>query len=181
MSRELPSPELLARLRAREPEALRELVAAVEPRLFGLARRLTGDADQASDLVQETFLRALATLESFRGEAPIAGWMLRILLNRWRSGARRNAPEPLADEPLAPDARAAQQRADRGELAARLEREVQQLSPLQRATILLRSREGMSYAEIGTALGISLSSVKVHIHNARRRLSERLGAVAEIS
>lgn len=155
--------------------AIEALVHAVEPRLYGLALRLTRDPDRARDLVQEAFVRALASLASYRREAPISAWIARILVNAWRNQHRR-APEDVldgdyADSGVAPESDVVHAH----ELEHRLEAGLARLSPTQRAAILLRSRVEMSYDQIALALGVSTTAVKVHIHAARERLAAWLG------
>jgi len=152
------------------PADLEQALLTLEPRLFGLALRLCGKRHEAEDLVQEAYLRALSAQADFRRDAPLWAWLARILVNLWRNRLRRAPESPLTTEPIGTPAILRELAGS--ELELRLEDALQRLSPLQRATVLLRSREGFSYAEIALSLGISLESVKVHLHQGRKRLSE---------
>ncbi len=155
--------------------AVEALVDAVEPRLYGLALRLVRDPDRARDLVQEAFVRALASLASYRREAPIAAWIARILVNAWRNQHRRATEDILDPDYADPGAAQESDAVHARELEQRLEAGLARLSPTQRAAILLRSRVEMSYDQIALALGVSTTAVKVHIHAARERLAAWLG------
>ena len=143
-------------------------------RLYRLARRLSGDADQARDLVQDTFLRAARNPrripdDTAGGEA----WLVRILVNlcrdRWRREAvRRNVPQlPLpADAGPNPEAAAVARATVSSALA--------NLPPRRRAVIVLHHLEERGTAEIAGLLGISQVTVRWHLAAARRQLALQL-------
>jgi RNA polymerase sigma-70 factor (ECF subfamily) len=134
--------------------------------------RMSGSPEEAEELTQETFIRALGSLFSFRGECSIATWLFRIARNVYLNDRRRRTSARLqTDELLAlpddgnygdPAGRYAQTEA-RNAIALALG----ELPEKQRTVLLSRDAEGLAYAEIADVLGISLAAVKVNLFRAR--------------
>ncbi|HZN12192.1 MAG TPA: sigma-70 family RNA polymerase sigma factor [Blastocatellia bacterium] len=185
---------LVARLKAGELGAFEELVAEYQPLVQALALRILGDAEDARDATQETFIKVYRHLSRFRGEASFKTWVCRIAINqarsdeRWFRRRRRNETGSL-DEPEED-----QRRAARGALtspaatpeAATLARERQRqleqaLAGLKkdfRIAVMLRDVEGLSYEEIAYILEISVGTVKSRIARGREMLRARLEQAA---
>lgn len=134
--------------------------------------QLSGSADLAEDLTQETFVRVCASFRGFRGECSLATWLFRIARNTYLNSTRRPTPTRIdTDELLAiPDEH------DDGdpvrhyassEQRATIALALAQLPEKQRSILLLRDSEDLSYAEIADVLNISLAAVKVNIFRAR--------------
>jgi RNA polymerase sigma-70 factor (ECF subfamily) len=139
------------------------------PDVFRFALYLSGDRSEAEDITSETFVRAWTASGTIR-TATVKGYLFTIARNLFlqsRRGAPRHVeiPETLPDPAAGPHARAEQD----SELAAAL-RALQRLPEIDRAALLMRAAEDMSYEEIARALGLSLASVKVRIHRARLAL-----------
>ena len=154
-------------------EAFDDLVRATYDDTFSLALRLTGDPHDASDVAQDTYLRALRGLSRFRGEAHIATWLYRITSNSaatLRSRRRRHGHEELgADTTLAesaPDNDPSLQ-ADATELRDRLATAIDRLSPKLRDVVILRDVRDLTHEQIATELQITESAAKVRLHRAR--------------
>ena len=138
------------------------------PAVRQLLRRLTGQAHDADDLAQETWLRAQRYRDAFDAGGSMAGWLGRIafrLFLDWRE-RRAREPRPLAE----PDASAAPagDDVDRREW---IERKLQLLRPLERDILLRFHRAGESVAAIAMALGLPEGTVRSHLHRARQRLA----------
>lgn len=167
-----PDRELVARVLGGEPDAVSELYARHAGVVRGVLVRMVGAAD-ADDLVQETFLRALAHLGRFRHDASLAWWLSRIAAHvgvRWlrgenRAKARRIAlPEPGAP----PDPEAA---VLAGEERATARRALEALPEPDRELIRLREVCGLPYEEIQSRLKIRyLGTVRSRLHKARESL-----------
>jgi len=151
--------------------------------LYGLARRLSGDASRAEDLVQETYLRALRARESFRlEEYGIRPWLMRILHNLHVTGATRESRQPMAIEEEAlqrvPD-RAPQRQETRTLATDEMDQElvwaIDTLPESYRAVLLLWAVEEKSYAEIAEALSLPVGTVMSRLHRARKRICDQLG------
>lgn len=146
-----------------------------------LAYRLLGDRHLAEDATQETFLAALRSLGSYRGEGPIAAWLYRIAYRQAVAliRRRRDVPaEPATVAALAERADAAhaspEARVLARELAEQVDAAIATLSPPLRAAFVLRDVEGLSTAEVAAALGIGESAVKMRLARARDTLRAEL-------
>lgn len=171
---------LVAAARRGDSRAFEELVRQTYQDTYTLAFRLTGNEEDARDVVQDTYLRAWRGLRRFRGDAQFSTWLYRITANVAYSQVkrrRRHRHEPaveLAEVPEPspasdPDA-VAQASALRDEVSAA----VAELPPKLRAVLVLRDVYGLTHEEIGEELGISVSAAKVRLHRARRRLHDVL-------
>ncbi len=168
--------------RLAEPAAadFHQLVELYSPRLYRLAFRMTQQAQDAEDLVQETFLRAYRAWPGFDARASASTWLYRICVNAgldWMR-RRRSRPQtaPQEDPPEAvsgsPDPeRLALNREARQRIGAALAG----LSPKERAAFALRHCENWSIAEIGAALGLREAATKNTIFRGVRKLRRALG------
>jgi RNA polymerase sigma factor (sigma-70 family) len=138
-------------------------------RLYRLARRLSPHADEAGDLVQETYLRAAQKLGSVPSGAPDEeAWLVRVLVNicrdRWRRDAVRRRDQPHA--PLvAPSGEAAL--IAKSTIWGALDR----LSPRRRAVLVMCELEGASIAAVARTLGLTSVTVRWHLSKGRRELA----------
>jgi RNA polymerase sigma factor (sigma-70 family) len=169
--------ELARRALQGERDAWRRLYEESCQPLFNLLCYQTGDRETAKDLLQETYLTALRHLDSYRGDGPLLGWLRVIALRKsldWRRGwarkLRRLSPltESGAVAPAAPEPRLA------GETAA-IQAALDGLPPRQRAVLLLRELEELSFREIADTLGCREPTARVHYHRAREQMRRRLG------
>ncbi len=150
--------------------------------------RLTGDAEEARDLVQETFLQAFRHIESFRGEANLKTWLYRIALNearnrrRWWMRRRGHKTVSLDNKPdfalseQFPDEREAnpEQTTLQREREAILHKALSALSRPYREAVVLRDIEGLSYEEVARTLEINIGTVKSRLARAREEMRRRL-------
>jgi RNA polymerase sigma-70 factor (ECF subfamily) len=171
---------LVAAAKDGDRQAFDELVKATYADTYTLAYRLTGDEEDARDVVQEAYLRAFRGLKRFRGDAQFSTWMYRITANcastQLGKRNRHRHEELLDDAPLAdedPD-RDPQQRADASNLRDRLNDALAELPPKLRAVVVLRDVYDLPHEDIAAELGISESAAKVRLHRARRKLRERV-------
>jgi RNA polymerase sigma-70 factor (ECF subfamily) len=160
-------------------ERIGDLFDAHQQRLYGLARRLSSDAEEAKDLVQETFLRAARNpgslpLDDKKAEA----WLVRVLVNlcrdRYRRLAVRRRPEVRhklnQPEPTSPESRAVARTSVQAALA--------HLRPKRRAVIVLRELEGLPVAEVSRLLGMNPGTVRWHHSSGRKELARHLATTA---
>lgn len=160
--------------------AFEELVRRTYSDTYTLAFRLTGDEDDARDVVQETYLRVHKGLSRFRGDAQFSTWLHRITANCANTflGRRtRQRTEPLTDElSLVDDSpqRNPEHRADVGDLRSHITDALRQLPPKLRAVVVLRDIYDLPHEAIAEELGITESAAKVRLHRARKRLRDRL-------
>lgn len=174
----MTTPELVVRVRAGDRLAERELYDQHVDRVYRLAFRLTGDADQAADDTQETFIRVFDKLDTFRGEAALSTWITSIaysvVFNGMRKRRRFDRREVDLDDALSHPVPAASDPVLRGSLA----RAIDALPRGYRAVFVMHDVEGYTHEEIGSALGIQPGTSKAQLSRARARLRAALSAFA---
>jgi RNA polymerase sigma-70 factor (ECF subfamily) len=171
---------LIALAKNGDRPAFDELVRRTYAETYTLAYRLTGDEEDARDVVQDTYLRAFSGLKRFRGDAQFSTWLYRITANcastQLGKRARRRHEELVDDAPFV-DERVEidpQLRADGTVLRDRLQAAIAALPPKLRAVVVLRDVYDLPHDDIARELGISQSAAKVRLHRARRKLREDL-------
>ena len=173
-----PSPhDIVARCRGGDADALAEIYRRHGGVLLALARRLTGSAADAEDVLHDVFLALPEALWRYEGRGSLEGWLrrvtARVALTRLRSRRRkREVSLEFAPEPS--------RRADADTLGARgvLERAVAALPESLRTVFVMREIEGMSHAEVASLLGISQNAAEVRLCRALKRLRESLKEIA---
>lgn len=165
---------LIARWQGGDDRAATELVERHATALARFAGSL-GEREDVDALVQDTFVRAFDSLESFRGESSLRTWLFtiqrRLLLDRRRAERRRPDRVPVEEG----DARTEFDALDAlvaGEAEQRIRTALSRLSPMQRDVFVLRVSEGRSYREIAEVLGSTEGAARVHYHNAMRAVKE---------
>ena len=171
---------LVAAAKAGDRSAFEELVRATHADIYTLAYRLTGDEEDARDVVQDAYFRAFRSIKRFRGDARFSTWMYRITANCAATHLARRAKgrheELSGDEPIA-DARPEidpESMAEAGALRDRVSVALAELPPRLRAVVVLRDIYDLPHEAIASELGITESAAKVRLHRARRKLRERL-------
>ncbi len=178
----------VARARAGDREAFRELVERHSRHIFRLAYRMTGNEEDAEDVVQETFLRAYRNLARFEGQAEFSTWLHRIAANCAIDVLRRRAPaaaafpiELIETGETSVGTGAAFGGPERDLFAADVRRKLaaslEALSPMERAAFVLRHFEGKPVAEIARALDVRLGAAKNCIFRAVSKLRRELAAL----
>jgi RNA polymerase sigma-70 factor (ECF subfamily) len=173
--------ELMARFCQGEAPAFDALFQRYSRPVHGYLTRLTGSSSAAEDLVQLTFLSLVRSRGRFQAGARVKPWLYAIATNAARDHQRRGKrPEELTEEGELPAAVAAETPGPRD---MGLERSVQRALELlpegQRVPIVLHRFEGMSFAEIAEAMGLTETAVKVRAHRGYARLRELLAGLRE--
>ena len=173
--------DMLDALRRGDRTAPDELMTRYRRRAIRLASGITGNHQDAEDVVQDAFWTVVRKIHAFRGDAAFASWLYRIVVNaayqnrRRRRASRDEAslddvgPGPVRDWPAAADDPAL-----RAELRCALAAAMDELPAAARAVVLLREVEGRSNAEAAEALGLTAELVKGRAHRARQFLRRRL-------
>ncbi|HVM20798.1 MAG TPA: sigma-70 family RNA polymerase sigma factor [Egibacteraceae bacterium] len=162
-----------------------EVVADYGDKIYTFAFRLTGNADDAADLVQDVFERVYRNLHRYQ-PGTFDGWLYRITRNLFLDRVRRRTNlrmEPLPDEEWNAPASTDPGPADvieRGMLEARLERGLAQLSPEFRLAVVLCDIEGLTYEEIAHATGWPLGTVRSRIHRGRKTVRAYLASTPAV-
>jgi RNA polymerase sigma-70 factor, ECF subfamily len=179
--------QMIASVLAGNSQTFHELIRPYERSVYVMALSLLKNEADAEDAAQEAFLKAYRNLKGFRAEAKFSTWLISIVLNEARSRLRRksNVKMESLDEPqdeqghvspaLLRDWREVPSEAvERGEVRVMLQDAISGLPPIYREIFLLRDVEELSIEESATALGISISAVKVRLHRARIMLQKTL-------
>ena len=186
---------LIERCQRGDTQAFDELMARYETRVYNLAYRLLGDAEEAYDISQETFLRVYRALPRFRGGSTLHTWIHRIVVNLCLDALKkqRRRPRLVQEAPLEEEA-GSESLLDRlpdetpGPETRVLSRERQSivrqaiasLPRHHRAVLVLFDLEGLSYHEIAETLKINVGTVKSRLNRARLALKEKLEPYREL-
>lgn len=172
--------DLIAACKRGEPDAFEELVRLTHRDVYALSLRLLGNPDDAAESTQETYLKLLRTIRTFRGESKFSTWLYRVTSNMAISALRKRARRQL-DVPLEvtewqaiPAPTDPSDEIDRTLLRERLDRALLSLPAGYRAVVVLKDVYGFSLAEVGKQLGITEGAAKVRLFRARQRLKDML-------
>lgn len=178
--------DLLRRIRAGDKAACAECIDLHAPSIYRLALRLVHDEKDAEDVVQETFLQAFKTIQTFEGRSELRTWLYRIAYNTALMRLRVQHPIVSVEDALQEDEglTVPEQLKDwcclpesdfqTEEVRTQLEQAIQELPETLRSVFLLRELEGLSTQDCAETLGISMDVVKQRLHRARLWLRERL-------
>jgi RNA polymerase sigma-70 factor (ECF subfamily) len=192
---EVTDQTLVARAREGDEAATRDIILRYQRPVFALIYRMVRDRETAEDLAQETFIKVLNAIGSYRPEFKFSSWVFKIANNTAIDHLRRRELETLSIEgsPHASTTEATEasalQISGRGEspleavasreLGGEIEAAIAQLRPEYRGCILLRHVEGRPYEEIAEIMGLPLGTVKTYIHRARNELRIALAHLRE--
>ena len=168
--------ELVQAAQGGDARAFEALYRRTSGRVHSVCLRMSGDADRATELVQDVYVRVWEKLPSFRGDSQFTTWLHRLTVNlvlqTRRSRGRREARE-VGTADLERFGRTA--RRSMPGTRVDLERAIAGLPDKARRVLVLRDIEGYKYDEIARLTGVSLGTVKAQIHRARGLVKEALG------
>ena len=178
---------LIEAAKAGDTEAFGVLVRRYQDRLFPTALRLTGNPDDALDLLQEAFLKAYLKLGHFHGDSAFFTWLYRIAVNQAISnkrGKRPNVslssdPSAAADWPVDPAITDPSQPLEQAERDEQIQHALDSLSPEHRGVVVMKDIDGLRYEDIAAILGIPVGTVRSRLHRARQDLRDRLQGMIE--
>ncbi len=179
--------ELVRECRRGNKDAFRELVERYQRKILSVAIGMLQNQDDALEVTQEAFVKAYRNLDGFKGESSFYTWLYRIVVNLAidrRRRDRRHGTVSLEDRPGGgedleadlPSQRLSDpyQQAKSRELGDRLRRAIDELTPDQKAVILLREVDGLSYDEISQVMQCPKGTVMSRLHYARKVLQDKL-------
>lgn len=177
--------ELVRLARQGDRGAFQELVERYQRKIYVVLLGMLREHDAAWEASQETFVKALRSLDRFKGEASFYTWLYRIAVNVAIDHQRRAARRPLvgvaettveAQASLQEDLRKHDpfRRVRDREIGERVRAAIEQLTPEHRAAILLREVEGLSYEEISRVMECAKGTVMSRLHYARKKLQTLL-------
>jgi RNA polymerase sigma-70 factor, ECF subfamily len=176
---------LIRQIQAGQTALFADLIVRFQDRLYHLAYRMTGSPEDAADLAQETFTRAIRSIGQFRGNARFYTWLVRIMINimnDWKSRWKRDQHLQHEMQSLLHQSQAAdlarlqdpQFKAQNQEMVGLLWQAIDLMDPPQRQVLILRELEQLSYDEIAQILKLTEGTVKSRIFRAREALREIL-------
>lgn len=182
--------ELVERLRRQEPGAPEDLVATYGDRVYRLAIRITGNEQDAEEVVQDALWTAARKIDTFKGESAFGSWIYRITANaayqKLRTRRQKSAEIAMDDvlpsldgdgrhfEPMDDWSNRVDEQALQGELRDVLQRAIDGLPADYRTALVLHDVEGLSNPDIAEALNISLPAVKSRVHRSRLFVRKQL-------
>ena len=178
--------ELVTRAKGGDQDAFEQLVVDNQNKVYSLALRMIGDREEAADLAQEAFLKAWQGLHAFQGDSSFSTWVYRLATNvcidslrrkkrRWEvepalslddEGTAWAEPADLEQDP--------QRQLERAEVSRAVARGLDALPDHHRQVLVMRELSGLSYQEIGQALGLDIGTVKSRIARSRMALRKIL-------
>lgn len=177
--------EVIEACKRGQPEAFEELIRLTQRDVYSLCLRLTGNPHDAADVTQDTYIRLMRSIKSFRGEAKFSTWLYQVTssvaISSLRKRARRRGEVSLDAEEWqdgaqwrAPASGEPGAELDRHLLGERLDAALARLPEGYRSVVVLRDVYGLALEEIGVQLGISQGAAKVRLHRAREKLKDML-------
>lgn len=171
---------LVERVKAGDVAAFERLFSRHHQRIYRFASRMCRHAQDAEDILQDTFLSAFRHAKTFRGNARFTTWLYTIAANACRRSRRGGRPDtgpetghgpsaPIDDWTRRPDVQAM-----RKETRRAIEEAVASLPKDQRLVLVLRDMEGLSAEEVGRIVGASVAAVKSRLHRARLGVRDQL-------
>jgi RNA polymerase sigma-70 factor (ECF subfamily) len=180
---------LVAALRRRDEDAYLELVRRHTPLMLRVARSILGSREAAEDVVQDTWIAVLRSVDGFEGRSTFKTWLMRILVNTARSRRVREArtvcwstqpgDAPVWDAVFAgrsPEPAGPLEHAISAEAWEMIRTALADLPDRQRVVVVLRDVEGSTSEEVRALLGLSVGNQRVLLHRGRARLRMLLGA-----
>ena len=174
--------QIVRRVLGGDTNAFEALVVEYEKNIYAITQRMTGNAEDAADMTQETFIKAYNSLSSFRGDSKFSVWLYRIATNVCLDFLRSRSRKPtvslsMEDEDgeetqldIADESQSPERLLERGLTRDAVRRGLNALSPEYRQILLLREIQGLSYEEIADVLSLEAGTVKSRIFRARQRL-----------
>lgn len=183
MTADTPDVELVEQYRAGDARAFDMIVDRYERRVYAIALRMSGDAEDARDITQNVFVSAMRGLRTFREQAQLGTWFHRITVNASldhlrKQKRRRAAPlDEVAERPA--EGPGPEDRAVSATRAAEVRAALATLSEDHRAVLVLHDLQDLDYAQVAEALDIPVGTVKSRIHRARLEMAKLLGHLRE--
>ena len=173
------SPEILEACRRGDREAFRALYDTYKDRVYSIAYYFFhADADTASEVTQQVFLKLMREMVRFRGDAAFSTWLYRLVVNACVDRSRSRRRDAVGEDPVVLDRLATHSSHEelfaRREVAESVQRAIATLPGKLRAAILLRYFEDLSYADIAAALNCSIGTVASRLSRGHRLLARKL-------
>lgn len=169
---------LIRRASEGDARAVRSLYDRYSPRVYAVVRRIAGDDHTAQDYAQETWVRVIRALPTFRGESKFSTWLHRIAVNAALQSRRRESTRQDREVAI-PDTVPVRYSPGDPLLAQRLEKAMDRLPEGMRRVLILHDVEGYTHQDIGKMLGVTAGTSKSQLFKARAKMRQWLGSVHE--
>jgi RNA polymerase sigma-70 factor, ECF subfamily len=168
--------DYIRRAQSGDVDAFEQLYREHSPRIYALCLRLkAGDKTNATELLQDVFVKAWRRLDTFRGDCAFASWLHRLAVNTMLESARSDGRRAARVLPMEDTSRLAGAARSSGiELKMDMENAIASLPKGARLAFVLHDVEGYQHQEIAEQLGVTVGTIKAQLHRARRLLRERL-------
>ena len=173
------SAEILEACRRGDREAFRALYDTYKDRVYSIAYHFFhADADAASEVTQQVFLKLMRELTRFRGDAAFSTWLYRLVVNACVDRSRSRRKDAVGEDPVVLERMATHPSHEeffaRREVAESVQQAIAMLPGKLRAAILLRYFEDLSYADMAAALNCSIGTVASRLSRGHRLLAKKL-------
>lgn len=158
--------------------AWKEIYETTRPRLFGFLVYQLGNRDESLEILQETYLAAMASIKAYRGEAPLESWLLGIAVRKTKHWMRRAVRwrkrfEPMMDAGIAETA--GTDDPSKRLVGRQIREALASLTESQRTAFLLHAWFEYPFADIAAVMRVREATARVHAHRAKETLKRRLG------
>jgi RNA polymerase sigma-70 factor (ECF subfamily) len=173
--------DLISRCQQGDQEALKGIFEKYQKKVYRIAYGVVRQREEALDIVQEVFIKLFRSIKNFKGRSQFYTYLYRMTMNTAIDHARKTGKQPMSsldeegsfqpsDEPEKGPERLLLQK----ELEERVKMAMEKLPAEQRAAIIFKDVEGLSYQEIAEAMGCSIGTVMSRLHYGRKRMQELL-------
>ena len=173
--------EMISRCQQGDQEALKEIFDKYHKKVYGIAYGVVRQREEALDIVQEVFIKLFRSIKNFKGRSQFYTYLYRMVMNTAIDHARKAGKQFVSSldeegsfEPSDNVERGPERMLLQKELEGRVKLAMDKLPPEQKAALIFRDVEGLSYQEMSEAMGCSIGTVMSRLHYGRRRVQELL-------
>ena len=179
--------KLISRCQQGDQEALKEIFDKYHKKVYRIAYGVVRQREEALDIVQEVFIKLFRSIKNFKGRSHFFTYLYRMVMNTAIDHARRMGKQPFSSldeegsfQPSDEVEKGPERTLLHKELEERLNWAMDKLPAEQRATLIFREVEGLSYQEMAEAMGCSIGTVMSRLHYGRKRMQELLKDYVEL-
>ncbi len=179
--------EMISRCQQGDQEALKEIFEKYHKKVYRIAYGVVRQREEALDIVQEVFVKLFYSIKNFKGRSQFYTYLYRMTMNTAIDHTRKTGKQPVSSldeegsfEPSDGAEKGPERILLQKELEERVKRAMGKLPAEQRAALIFRDVEGLSYQEIADAMGSSIGTVMSRLHYGRKRLQELLKDYVEL-
>jgi RNA polymerase sigma-70 factor (ECF subfamily) len=179
--------EMISRCQQGDQEALKEIFDKYHKKVYRIAYGVVRHREEALDIVQEVFIKLFRSIKNFKGKSHFYTYLYRMVMNTAIDHARKTGKQFISSldeegsfEPPDELEKGPERILLQKELEERVKRAMEKLPAEQRAALIFRDVEGLSYQEMAEAMGCSIGTVMSRLHYGRKRIQELLKDYVEL-